>query len=312
MSVLDRNAVEAAAARLRGKIHRTPVVTSRSLDERAGARLFFKCESLQRTGAFKIRGATNAIQTLGAEARARGVITHSSGNHGQALALAAREAGVAATVVMPRDTARVKLAAVEAYGAKVVFCEPGTQNREAAVAALIAATGAHLVHPYDDEHVIAGQGTAALELLSEVPDLDAVIAPVGGGGLLAGTALAVDRRCAVFGAEPAQADDAARSLAAGEIVSIASVSTVADGLRSSSVGRLNFPVLRERVRAIYTVSEDEIMAAWHLFSERTKVVIEPSSAVAVAVLIRYRDVFGGKRVGVIISGGNVDLSAFAM
>ena len=302
--------VLAAAARLRGQVHRTPVMTSRYFDAAAGAALFFKCENLQRIGAFKIRGATNAIALLSTAARARGVITHSSGNHGQAVALAARELGVSATVVMPRDSAAVKMTAVRGYCAHVALCEPGTKNREAAVDALREQSGAALVHPYDDDGVIAGQGTAAHELWEQVDRLDAVIAPIGGGGLLAGTALAVhghDPKIQVFGAEPATADDAARTLAAGRIVAIDHTPTIADGLRTTAIGTRNFAVLRAHDVTILTVSESEIVAAMQAVWERMKLVIEPSSAVAVAALLQRPATILGKRVGVIVSGGNVDL-----
>lgn len=304
--------VLAARERLRGRVHRTPVLTSSYFDAAVGARLFFKCENLQRIGAFKIRGATNAVAALSTMAQARGVITHSSGNHGQALALAARDHGLAATVVMPRDCAGVKIAAVRGYGARVELCAPGTRNREAAVANLIAADGATLIHPYDDRFVIAGQGTAACELLEDSPALDAIIAPVGGGGLLAGTALAahgMNARILVVGAEPAAADDAARSLAAGRILTGNSGETIADGLRTAALGALNFPIVTAHVARIVTVSETDIIAAMRAFWERMKLIIEPSSAVAIAALLREPDFFAGKNVGVIVSGGNVDLAA---
>jgi threonine dehydratase len=314
--------VRAAAGRLAGLAHRTPVVTSAYFDQRAGARLVFKCEQLQRVGAFKFRGAANAVLALSADAAAHGVITHSSGNHGQAVALAARLRGIPATVVMPDDSAAPKIAAVRGYGAEVVLCPPGTASREAATAKILAATGATLIHPYNDAFVIAGQGTACLELLNEVPTLDAVIAPVGGGGLLAGTALAAELSAdptglpstaarrpppLVFGAEPAAADDAARSLASGALQTAASTQTIADGLRSASLGKLNFAVLLPRVREVLTVEERDIVAAMRLVFERMKLVIEPSAAVAVAAVLGYPDRFRGLQVGVILSGGNVDL-----
>jgi len=301
--------VEAAARRIAGSIHRTPVITSRALDELAGRRLYFKCENLQRVGAFKVRGAMNAVALVKARENLRAVATHSSGNHGTALALAARESGLQAIVVMPRNSAAPKIAAVQRQGARVVLCNPGRIAREAALAEAVAESGAEVVHPYDDARVIAGQGTAALELLEEQPDLDAVIVPVGGGGLLAGTlvaARALRPRLAVFGAEPAAADDAVRSLATGERVLVDAPETVADGLRAS-LGVLNFELIRTYCRAIVTVSEGEIIAAMRRFLECTKLLIEPSSAVPVAALIGRHLSADYQRVGVIITGGNVDL-----
>ena len=301
--------VEAAARRIAVAIHRTPVITSRALDELAGRRLYFKCENLQRVGAFKVRGAMNAVALVKARENLRTVATHSSGNHGTALALAARESGLQAIVVMPRNSAAPKIEAVQRQGARVVLCNPGRIAREAALAEVVAESGAEVVHPYDDDRVIAGQGTAALELLEEQPDLDAVIVPVGGGGLLAGTlvaARALRPRLAVFGAEPAAADDAARSLATGGRILVDAPETVADGLRAS-LGVLNFELIRTYCRAIVTVSEGEIIAAMRRFLECTKLLIEPSSAVPVAALIGHHLSADYRRVGVIITGGNVDL-----
>jgi len=301
--------VQAAAHRIAGSIRRTPVVTSRALDELAGRHLYFKCENLQRAGAFKIRGAMNAVALVKALGRTRLVATHSSGNHGAALALAAREGGLDAVVVMPENSAAPKIAAVARYGAEVLLCKPGRVAREAALAEVVRDRGAEVVHPYDDARVIAGQGTATLELLAECADLDALIVPVGGGGLLAGTLVAargLRPDLPVFAAEPAQADDAARSLATGERVLLDAPDTVADGLRAS-LGVLNFDLILDFCRGIVTVSEEEIVAAMRRFLESTKLLIEASSAVPVAALLARRLPAEYKRVGVVITGGNVDL-----
>ena len=303
--------IEAAARRIAPHAHRTPVMTCASLDERAEASLFFKCENLQKGGAFKFRGACNAVFSLRESEIARGVATHSSGNHAAALALAARARGGHAVVVMPHDSAAVKKAAVAHYGAEIIECDPTEHSRQSTLDEVVEARGCVVVHPFDDLRIIAGQGTAALELLDEVPNLDVVMAPVGGGGLLSGTAVAVTERSAsirVIGAEPAMADDTYRSVAAGRIVPMERPATIADGLRTT-VGQLTFPIIRDRVERIVTVSEDEIAAAMRLAWERTKQLIEPSAAVAVAALLSDRLELRGQRVGVILSGGNVDLGA---
>jgi threonine dehydratase len=301
--------VQAAAARIRPYAHRTPVLTCATLDRITGARLHFKCENLQKTGAFKFRGACNAVMSLAdAEAR-RGVATHSSGNHAAALALAARLRGIPAAVVMPRTARAVKQAAVAGYGASITECEPTLAAREAALAALVRTSGATVVHPYDDPRVIAGQGTAALELLAQVDGLDVVLAPVGGGGLLSGTATAVaalSPGTAVWGAEPASADDAQRSLREGRIVPSRDPRTIADGLLTS-LGEHTFAIIRARVAGIATASEEAILAAMRLVWERMKLVIEPSSAVPLAALLEHRIEVAGRRVGIVVSGGNVDL-----
>ncbi len=299
--------VDAAAARIAGHVHRTPVLTSASLDAACGAEVFLKCENLQRVGAFKIRGATNAVLSLDDATAAGGVAAHSSGNHGQALALAARERGVPAHVVMPSTAPAVKRAAVAGYGATIVDCGPSLAARQAAVAEVLTATGATEIHPYDDDRVIAGQGTACLELLQEVEDLDVVVAPVGGGGLISGTALAVaghSPSTVVVGAEPAGADDAHRSLTSGTLVPCTSPETIADGLRASLSDR-TFAVIRASVTEIVTVEESAIISAMRFMWERTKLVVEPSAAVAVGALLGG-GVPGG-RVGVILSGGNADI-----
>jgi threonine dehydratase len=302
--------VRAATERIRPYAHRTPVLTCASLDAMTGAALFFKCENFQRVGAFKFRGAANAVLSLSDEEASRGVATHSSGNHAAALALAARLRSVPAHVVMPRTAKAVKRAAVAGYGARIVLCEPTLAAREATLADVVAATGATVVHPYNDARVIAGQGTAALELLADVPGLDLVLAPVGGGGLLSGTAIAVagvSPNTRVVGAEPAAADDAFRSFHEGRIVPSVDPRTVADGLLTS-LGTLTFAIIRERVAEIVTVSEDAIVAAMRHTWERMKIVIEPSSAVPLGALLEGKFPAAGRRIGVIISGGNVDLA----
>ena len=301
--------IRRAAVRIAGHVHRTPVLTCAAVDRLAGASLFFKCENFQKVGAFKMRGATNAVLSLGDEEAARGVATHSSGNHAQALALAARQRGVPAFIVMPRTAPAVKRKAVEGYGAEIIPCEPTLQAREETLAAVTERTGAAFVHPYDDERIIAGQGTAALELLDEVGDLDLVMTPVGGGGLLAGTALAVKAlspATRVIAGEPAGADDAARSLAAGRIIPSVDPDTVADGLLTS-LGERNFPVIRQHVEAIWTVADPTIIAAMRLVFERMKIVIEPSAAVCLAAVLDRPAAVAGLRIGIILSGGNVDL-----
>ncbi|WP_437738046.1 pyridoxal-phosphate dependent enzyme [Sorangium sp. So ce1335] len=300
--------IRRAAERIAPHAHVTPVMTSRTIDGIAGARVFFKCENLQRAGAFKFRGACNAVMALSDDEASRGVATHSSGNHAAALALAARIRGIPAHIVMPANAPAVKRAAVEGYGARIVPCAPTLRSREETIARVLAETGAVLVHPYNDALVIAGQGTAALELASQVEDLDAVVAPVSGGGLLSGTAIATSAlsRARTVGAEPEAADDAARSLREGRILPSNDPTTIADGLRSA-LGELTFAVLRERGVEIVTVSEDDIVKAMRVVGERMKILIEPSAAVsAAAVLLRKVQ---GARIGVILSGGNVDLSA---
>ncbi len=305
--------VREASERLKGAAHATPVLTSAALDAAGGRRFFFKCENFQRTGAFKFRGAWNAVARL-AESGYRGtVLTHSSGNHAQALALAARLHGMTAIVVMPAGASRAKREAVAGYGAAIVECGPTMADREAVLERERQRSGAALVPPFDHADVIAGQGTACLDLLAAHPDLDAVIAPVGGGGLISGTALVAGsaaRPVRVFAGEPAMADDAARSKAAGAIQPQRPPVTIADGLRGP-LGLLTWPFVRDRVERIVTVPEDEIVAAMRLVWERMKIVIEPSAAVPVAAVLskEFRAMGGIERVGVILSGGNVDLDA---
>ncbi len=301
--------IRQAATRIAGRVHRTPVLTCTAIDDLAGASLFFKCENFQKVGAFKMRGATNAVLSLNDDEASRGVATHSSGNHAQALALAARMRGIPAFIVMPSNAPAVKRAAVEGYGAEIITCEPTLKAREETLKAVVERTGAVFIHPYDNEAIIAGQGTAAMELLEDVPDLDVVMAPVGGGGLLSGTALAVKALAAnarVIAAEPVGADDAARSLAAGHVIPSVNPDTVADGLLTS-LGERNFPIIKENVSAIWTIGDPEIIAAMKLIWERMKIVIEPSAAVCPAAVLDRPSEVAGLRIGIILSGGNVDL-----
>jgi threonine dehydratase len=303
--------VLAAHERIRPYIHETPVLTSRIIDEAAGAQLFFKCENLQKAGAFKARGASNAVFSLTDAQAARGVATHSSGNHGTCLSYAAGRRGIPCTVVMPRTAPQAKKDAVRGYGGRVVECEPSTSSREAVFAEVVAETGAEFVHPYNDPRVIAGQATCARELIAQVPDLDAVIAPIGGGGMVSGTCLTLAGlapHIAVYAAEPEQADDAHRSLKAGRIIADDAPVTVADGLKVP-LKDLTWHFVRHHVADILTVSEAEIVAAMQLIWKRLKIVMEPSSAVALAAVLKNRPIFANKRVGVIITGGNVDLDA---
>lgn len=301
--------VRAAALLIQPWVHRTPVLTGSSLDALTGASLFFKCENLQKTGAFKARGATNAVFQLSPEESAKGVATHSSGNHGAALALAASWRGIPAYIVMPENAAGVKRRAVEAYGGRIITCWPTLASREEALAKVLQETGAVFIPPYNHPHIIAGQGTAALELLDDVPDLDVVLAPVGGGGLLSGTALVVKSLAPstqTWGAEPALANDAFLSLQSGRIMPVQSTQTIADGLRAS-LGELTFALISQHVSKILTVSEEDIVKAMRLLWERMKMVVEPSGAVPLAAVLAHREELDGKRVGLILSGGNVDL-----
>jgi len=302
-------AVREAHERIRARIHRTPVMTSEQMDQMSGARLFFKCENLQKTGSFKIRGATNAVFSMSEQEAARGVATVSSGNHAAALSLAARWRGVPAWVVMPSNTPQVKRQAVQAYGGQIRFCEPTMKGREEALRALLEETGAALVHPYDDDRVIAGQATAAKEFFEDGPELDYLLAPVSGGGLLSGTGIAAKSLNAgvrVIGCEPKNADDAYRSLQMGEIQPSINSNTIADGLRAQLAPR-TFAILQERVDRIVLVSEDEIVQAMRWLWERMKLVVEPSGAVSAAVAVFRKLQWEGKSVGVILSGGNVEM-----
>ncbi|MBI1817410.1 MAG: pyridoxal-phosphate dependent enzyme [Deltaproteobacteria bacterium] len=307
----DLAAVRDAAQRIASVAHRTPMATCATLDALAGRSLFFKCEQLQKVGAFKFRGAANAVMKLSDDAAARGVVTHSSGNHAQALALAAKLRGIPAHIVMPRNASPVKLRAVEGYGARVIACEPTLSARASTAAAVVSETGATLIHPYNNPDIIAGQGTAALELMEQVPQLDAIIAPVGGGGLLAGTAIAakgLSPSIRIIAGEPEGADDAARSLAAGTLIPQTAPNTLADGLLTG-LGELTWPIIRDHVERVVTVSDAQIVAAMRLAWERAKLLIEPSAAVALAVALseEFKALRDLNRVGIVLSGGNVDL-----
>jgi len=308
---IDFAAVTAAAARIDGMATRTPVLRSDELDILAGRSLLFKCENLQRVGAFKFRGAWNAITCLGEEAE-HGVCTHSSGNHAQAIALAAKERGVPAYIVMPTTAPNIKVRGVEGYGADIIFCEPTLEARESTATEVIERTGAVFLHPYDNSDVIAGQGTAALELFEEADGLDALITPVGGGGLLAGSCIAAratQPNCRLFGAEPIGADDAARSLAAGELIPQTGPNTICDGLLTS-LGELTWPILRDHLESIVTVTDDEVVEAMRLLHQHLDMIVEPSGAIPLAAVLsdQFRALDGIGRVGLILSGGNIDPS----
>lgn len=301
--------IRQAAECIQPYAHRTPVLTCASFDRQVGAHVFLKCENLQRVGAFKFRGACNAVFSLSVEEAKRGVATHSSGNHAQALALAARLRGIPAYIVMPRTAPAVKTAAVRGYGGQITYCEPTLEARETTLAEVVRQTHATVVHPYDNPRVIAGQGTAALELLTDVPDLNLVMTPVGGGGLLSGTSITVSAlspKTRVIAAEPAGADDAYRSLQAGRILPSVHPQTIADGLLTSLSPR-TFSIIQAHVERIVTVSEESIIAAMRFIWERAKIVIEPSAAVPLAALWDGSFEFAGQRIGVILSGGNVSL-----
>lgn len=301
--------IKMAAERIRPLAHRTPILTNQALNRRLGANIFLKCENLQKVGAFKFRGAANTVFSLSSEEAQRGVIAHSSGNHAQALALAAQLRGISADIVMPRNAPAVKKAAVAGYGAAITFCDPTLDARESTQAEIVARKGSTIVHPYNDVRVIAGQGTAALELLADIPDLDIIMVPVGGGGLLSGTAIAakaLNPKIRVIAGEPAGADDAYRSLAAGHIIPSVKPQTIADGLLTS-LGSITFPIIQQSVDEIVTVSEQAIIETIRFVWERTKLLIEPSAAVPLAALWEGRFDAQGQKIGVILSGGNVDL-----
>lgn len=306
-----KEALDATFQRISPDVHRTPVLTSRLLDQLSGATLYFKCENFQKMGAFKMRGAVNAIRTLSREKQKAGVLTHSSGNFGQAVALAARNLGLPAHIVMPSNAPKVKVEAVRQYGGQITFCDPTVEAREAATKNIGQITGATFLHPSNQMEVILGNATAAMELLQDYPELEVLVTPVGGGGLLAGTALAAHyygSTCSTIGGEPAEADDAWRSLRSGKIEQNQSANTIADGLRTT-LGDVNFPIIKELVSDIVRVEEDEIIRALRLIWERLKIVAEPSCAVALAALLKEPIHFRSKKVGIIISGGNVDLGA---
>jgi threonine dehydratase len=301
--------IKAAHKAIQPFIHHTPVLTSSAISEMAGCELFFKCENLQKVGAFKARGAANAVRKLSQQAKEKGVATHSSGNHAAALARAAKVAGIPAYIVMPRTAPGIKKAAVASYGGQIIECEPTQAAREETLEQVVKETGATFVHPYDNMDVIEGQATCALELLEEVPDLDIIIAPVGGGGLLAGTALTVsyiNSKISVVAGEPEGANDAFLSFRSKERHPSLKPNTIADGLLTS-LGEINFEVILSKVDEIYTVDDDQIIKAMRLIMERMKIVIEPSSAVPLAAILQNKEKFSGKKVGVILTGGNVEL-----
>ena len=301
--------IEAAHERIRPHIHRTPVFTNNSLNELSGAELYFKCDNFQKAGSFKIRGATNTVEQLTIEELNCGVATTSSGNHGAALSMAVTRRGGKTKVVMPNNTPKIKINNVERNGGEVVWCEPEQESRESVLKELIEKTGAVVVHPYNDERIMAGQGTCAKELLEDHPELDVIVSPVSGGGLLSGTLLsskALNTDIQVFGAEPAEADDAYRSLKLGKIVPNETINTICDGLRAQ-IGGLTFPVISDLVDDIITVTEEEIIDSMRMIWERLKMIVEPSSSITLGAVLKNKDKFNGKKVGLIISGGNVDL-----
>jgi threonine dehydratase len=308
----DLQDIRSAHQRIRPYIRKTPVLTSTALNQMVGTKLFFKCENLQKTGAFKFRGACNAIFSLSDQEASHGVVTHSSGNHAGALALAAHKRGISARIVMPSDAPAVKIAAVKSYGGIITFCEPTPSSRESVAEQIIKKTGAILIHPSNDYRIIAGQATATLELMEEIGNLDFLLAPVGGGGLLSGTAIAakgLNPKIKVIGCEPKNADDAYRSIKAGRIIPSENPNTIADGLRTS-LGDKTFPIIRDLVDEILLATEEEIITAMRHILERMKIVAEPSAAVPLAVLLSNQLNVVDNNVGIMLSGGNVDLSKF--
>ena len=306
----DKNELIKVHDRIKPYIHRTPVMASESINEISGIESYFKCENFQKVGAFKFRGACNAVFSLSKDELLKGVATHSSGNHAQALALAAKIKGVHAYIVMPENAPEVKRKAVEGYGAEIILCESNLQARESTLKEVLDEKGATFIPPYDDYRIIAGQGTAAKELFEDVEDLDSLITPVGGGGLLAGSALAAkyfSPQTRVFAGEPEGADDAFRSFESGERVLFDTPNTIADGLLTT-LGECNFEIIKKEVKAIITVSDQEIVDAMKLLWERMKIVVEPSGAVPFAAILKRKEDFQGRKVGVILSGGNVDLA----
>lgn len=306
----DKLTITEAAERIKPLIHRTPVLRCNAIDEITGGNLFFKCENFQKAGAFKSRGATNAVFQLSESELKRGVATHSSGNHAAALALAAKRRGIQAHIVMPENSNKIKIKAVESYGGLITFCESTLQSREDTLNEVISRTGAIEIHPYNNYQIIAGQASAALEMIEDFPDLNLIIAPVGGGGLLSGTALAAryfGNHTRVIAAEPERADDAYRSFLSKTFVPSVTPDTIADGLRTS-LGTLTYPIIMEYVDDIVTVSESGIINAMRLIWERMKIIIEPSSAVPLAAILEGKIDVSGKKTGIILSGGNVDLN----
>ncbi|WP_408462567.1 threo-3-hydroxy-L-aspartate ammonia-lyase [Paraburkholderia fungorum] len=305
--------VAAAAERIKGQVHRTAVVTSRIVDEEIGAKVFFKCECLQRAGAFKFRGAFSALSKLDERQRRNGVVAYSSGNHAQAIALSSFVLGIPATIVMPHDAPAAKLAATKGYGGKVILYDRYTEDREAIGRALAEEHGLTLIPPYDHPDVIAGQGTAAMELFEEVGDLDALFVPLGGGGLLAGSALsaaALAPNCKVYGVEPEAGNDGQQSLAAGSIVHIETPKTIADGAQTQHLGAYTFEIIRHYVESIHTATDAQLIACMRLFATRMKMVVEPTGCLGFAAARDMRSTLQGKRVGVLVSGGNVDVERY--
>lgn len=304
--------IETAHKRISPHIHRTPVLTNKSINDISGAKIFFKCENFQKIGAFKIRGGMNAALTLAPNELEKGLATHSSGNHAQAIAFAARQLGTSAFIVMPKNSPAVKIAAVKGYGAHITFCEPTQASRESTIQKIIENTGAAFIHPYDDFRVITGQATCAKELIEETSGLDVMIAPVGGGGLMSGTCLSahyLSPKTILYAAEPEGAADAVLSVQSGRVEKAPYVKTIADGLQTT-LSEKTLSIIKTHVNDVLLVSEDEIIAALQLVYERMKIVIEPSSAVPLAAILKHRDKFAGKKIGIILTGGNVDLAKF--
>ena len=302
--------IASAHDRIRPYIHRTPVLTNNSLNEFTGANLFFKCENFQKAGSFKIRGATNTVELLTQDEMDKGVATTSSGNHGAALSMAVTRREGKTKVVMPHNTPKIKVDNVERNGGEVVWCEPDQSSREQVLADLVNESGATVVHPYNDERIIAGQGTCAKELLEDHPEIQIIVSPVSGGGLLSGTLLSakeMNEQVSVYGAEPAEADDAYRSLQNGEIVPNDTINTICDGLRAQ-IGTITFPIIQKYVDEIITLSEEEILDSMKMIWERLKIIVEPSCSISLAAIIKNKNKFSGKNVGLIMSGGNVDLN----
>ena len=301
--------IEKAHDRIRPFIHRTPILTNSSLNELSGAELFFKCENFQKAGSFKIRGATNAVQLLSEEDLKKGIATTSSGNHGAALSMAVTRRGGKTHVVMPHNTPKIKVENVKRNGGEIVWCETSQESREGVLEDLVKKNGSEVIHPYNDERIIAGQGTCAKELIEDCPDLDIIVSPVSGGGLIGGTLIManeIEEKIEVYGSEPSEADDAFRSLVAGKIIPNKTINTICDGLRAQ-IGVLNFPILKEFVTEIITITEEEVIDAMRMVWERMKLIVEPSCSITLAAVLKRKAQFSNKRIGLILSGGNVDL-----
>ena len=302
--------IEKAHDRIRPFIHRTPILTNSSLNELSGAELFFKCENFQKAGSFKIRGATNAVQLLSEEDLKKGIATTSSGNHGAALSMAVTRRGGKTHVVMPHNTPKIKVENVKRNGGEIVWCETSQESREGVLEDLVKKNGSEVIHPYNDERIIAGQGTCAKELIEDCPDLDIIVSPVSGGGLIGGTLIManeIEEKIEVYGAEPSEADDAFRSLVAGKIIPNKTINTICDGLRAQ-IGALNFSILKEFVSEIITITEEEVIDAMRMVWERMKLIVEPSCSITLAAVLKRKAQFSNKRIGLILSGGNVDLN----